>query len=284
MTVRELVKKGAYVIGSCRNMTEGAIALNDIKQQLSLSTTPLIKGGEAEYLQLDLTSFSSIKKFASEFKKKSKKLDVLILNAGVMMPPFSLTQDGYELQIGTNHIGHFLLFKLLEKMLTKSNQARLVTVSSCAHEGSYESGIDFSKFTTGDGYNAVYAYGQSKLANILFSNEVATRYNNTGLTSNSLHPGMIQTDLMRHINNAIGKNYWLQLLTPFFSLINLACMNADQGALTTLYVATSPDMRGVNGKYFQPVAMLTAPSAHATNTTLQQLLWTETEKITRKHW
>jgi NAD(P)-dependent dehydrogenase (short-subunit alcohol dehydrogenase family) len=200
-----------------------------------------------------------------------------------MMPPFSLTDDGFESQIGVNHLGHFVLIKHLNDLIKRS-KSRIVTVSSCAHEGPYPDGIRYESFTSNDSYNPLYAYGQSKLANILFANELASRFNGTGVTSNSLHPGMIKTELGRYVEEQIKKSFVLTLLSPIFALFNTAMMDAGVGALTQLYVATAPELQGVTGKYFHPVARTTQPSKLAQNQTLQKELWEISEKLTRKFW
>lgn len=200
------------------------------------------------------------------------------------MCPFSKTAEGFENQFGTNHLGHFLFVKRLQKVLEDS-KARVVSVSSSAHEdlALYPDGIRFDSFDNDVGYNAVAAYGQSKLANVLFSNELAIRFKSGGATSNSLHPGAIKTELARHVKAQFSSGY-AALLNPLLSLLELGFMDADAGALTQLYVATSPALNGVTGKYFHPVAKEKRPHPRTFNTTLQTRLWEVSENLTRKYY
>ena len=287
VAARELYKKGAKVVIAARNITRGNAAVQDIVKHAATVTssrnaTTAAPVGSIECMELDLMSFKNVKAFAKKFKGKYKKLDVLILNAGIMMPEFALSEDGYESQIQTNHLGHFLLVKLLESHIKKS-KTRIVTVSSTAHEGTYAGGIVFESFTNGSGYNPVYAYGQSKLANLLFSQELARRYNGTGVTANALHPGLVHTDLSRHIEERIRKSVLLALLTPVFALVSTAAMGPEAGSLTTLYVATAPAAATVTGKYFYPIAV-EYPVAPTATVALQKELWARSEKITKKYW
>lgn len=151
-TARELAKKGAKVIVAARSEERGKDAVARIKKSLKGK-----KGADlVEFMKLDLGSFTSIRSFARSFLWNNRQLDMLILNAGVMMPPFELTKDGFESQIGINHLGHFLLTKLLTPMLRRS-KARVVSVSSLSHVGPYPGGIKFETFRNGTGYNAAAA-------------------------------------------------------------------------------------------------------------------------------
>lgn len=270
-TARELFRKGAHVIATSRNKQKGETTVSRILAEVGDSNSQ----GKIEYIELDLSSFGSVKLFANSVLKKFTKIDILILNAGVMMCPFEKTADGIELQIGTNHFGHFLLTKLLLPLIEKQKSpCRIVTVSSIAHHGlEYPGGIRFDSFDNDGGYNDIQAYGQSKLANVLFANELARRYNNTHITSNSLHPGSITTDLVRHVQNK-------DIFSPYLlSIIKLISMDADQGALNQLYVATSPNLDGVTGKYFMPVGKVTSPNPLASDITLQTKLWKKSEEL-----
>jgi len=279
VTVRELARKGANVIATTRSVEKGKIAHSKLLKELNGT----IGIGTIEYIELDLSSMKQIKTFANKVKSKGKNIDIVMLNAGIMMPPFGLTDDGFEQQIGVNHLGHFVLVKLLNDLIKRS-KSRIISVSSCAHEGPYPDGIRYETFTSNDSYNPLYAYGQSKLANILFANELASRFNGTGVTSNSLHPGMIKTELGRYIEEQIKKSFVLTLLSPIFALFNTGAMDSNTGALTQLYVATAPELAGVTGQYFHPIARTAKPSLLAQNKTLQKELWDVSEKLTRKFW
>uniref|UniRef100_J3N0C1 Uncharacterized protein n=2 Tax=Oryza brachyantha TaxID=4533 RepID=J3N0C1_ORYBR len=201
-----------------------------------------------DLMELDLSSMDSVRAFASDFAAKGLPLNILINNAGVMATPFSLSKDGIELQFATNHVGHFLLTHLLlEKMKKTSRESnvegRIVNVSSEGHRFAYREGIRFAKINDESEYNTIGAYGQSKLANILHANELTRRFKDEGvnITANSLHPGSIITNLLRHhsildvLHRTLGK---------------LVLKNAQQGAATTCYAALHPQVKGVSGKYF----------------------------------
>mmetsp|Transcript_11729 Transcript_11729/g.11362 ORF Transcript_11729/g.11362 Transcript_11729/m.11362 type:complete len:345 (+) Transcript_11729:131-1165(+) len=281
VTARELARKGAKVIVACRNQKKGQDAVTRMMEELGA----LPGANLLEYMKLDLGSFAEVRQFAKNFSYKRIKLDMLILNAGVMAPPFGLTVDGFETQIGTNHLGHFLLVKLLTPII-KSSKSRIVHVSSIGHKFSYPGGIKFSSFDNDVDYVPFVAYGQSKLANVLFSNEMARRFNGTGVTSNSLHPGAIKTELVRHIEQSIleGSSVVKYVYDSFQSYLELLSLDPNGGALTQLYVATSPKVEGVSGEYFVPIAIMTKASSQGTNATLGEMLWEESERLTKPFW
>ena len=272
VTVRELVRKGAYVIATARDETRGIEAVQDIANEMKA----IVGAGKVEFALLDLSSFKSVKKFANSYLRKhdNKPLDMLILNAGIMSTPFSLSADGFESQFAVNHLGHFLLTKLLMTKI-KNSGTRIVSVSSLAHLNTYKNGVEFDQLMSNKSYASDKAYGQSKLANILFTNELAVRLKGTQATANSLHPGSIKTELSRHIMNNLG-SYEL-ILAPLIYLAELALMDADMGSLTQLYVATSPKLKGVTGKYFSPIAVESKTSTQAHNLKLQKNLWDVSE-------
>jgi WW domain-containing oxidoreductase len=191
-------------------------------------------------------------------------------NAGVMASPFMLSQDNIELQFATNHLGHFLLTNLLLESMKKTaresnKEGRIVIVSSEGHRFAYHGGIRFDKINVESEYNMVYAYGQSKLANILHANELARRLKEEGveITANSIHPGAIMTNLLRHhsfinvIAGALGK-YVLK--------------NIHQGAATQCYVALNPQVKGVSGEYFMD-SNQAKTSSQAKDAELGKKLW-----------
>eukprot|EP01116_Phalansterium_solitarium_P016714 TRINITY_DN3948_c1_g1_i1.p1 TRINITY_DN3948_c1_g1~~TRINITY_DN3948_c1_g1_i1.p1 ORF type:complete len:311 (-),score=58.89 TRINITY_DN3948_c1_g1_i1:82-1014(-) len=235
-TARILAKRGATVYVASRNERLGREAVEEIKKT---SGSDLVK-----FMQLDLASLASVRKFSEEFHALDVPLNILVNNAGVMATPESKTADGFETQFGTNHLGHFLLTMLLLDRLEEGAPSRVVNVSSEFHfrgTGDY-SDYNFEKTP----YNPWFAYGQSKTANILFSNEFNRRYSSTGITANSLHPGVIATNLMSsYLGNGVLRSIWdnVVALTPMFKSI-------PQGAATSVYCATSPALEGVGGKYF----------------------------------
>jgi len=233
-----------------------------------------LTGKEAVFLKLDLADLKSIKASAEEFKKKEKELHVLINNAGVMVPPIEqLTAQGYDLQFGTNVLGHFYFTKLLLPALlagTKTSpdgKARIVNVSSSGHL--FASGLDFNAFKEGPartkkGTQVLYA--ASKLGNVYISNEFAQRYGKNGIVSTSLNPGNIQSDLQRH-------------LTVYESfLLNFILHPTPSGALTQLWAGTSPEGSELNGKYLIPWARVGQASSVANDTKASAELWTWLEE------
>ena len=150
------------------------------------------------FVQLDLASLDSVRKFAAKILEEECRIDILINNAGVMaLPERKLTQDGFEMQFGTNHLGHFLLTNLLLDRIKEAPSARIVNVSSSAHRTGK---MDFENLNSEKSYSAWVVYGTSKLANILFTRSLAKRLEGTHVTANALHPGVIITELTRHIN------------------------------------------------------------------------------------
>lgn len=227
-TSRALARKGAHVVMACRNLIKGENSANEIRNELDKS--------EIELIKLDLSSLSSIRRFVDDFKENSSTLNLLINNAGVMMPPYSKTVDGFELQFGTNHLGHFALTGLLLDTLMKTGNSRVVTAGSSAHNfGS----IDFEDLNWEKSYKRIGAYGRSKLANLLFTYELQRKLEAAGSTTIAIavHPGWTRTALQRN-------SMFLRFLNPIFG------QNVEKGALPTLYAATSEDVRG--GEYYGP--------------------------------
>ncbi|KAF9614153.1 hypothetical protein IFM89_015472 [Coptis chinensis] len=261
-TARVLSLRGVHVVMAVRNMDAG----NKVKEAI-LKENP---GAKVDVMELDLSSMASVNKFASEYTSAGLPLNILINNAGVMAPPFMLSQDNIEMQFATNHIGHFLLTNLLLETMKntaeKNNiQGRIVNVSSDAHRMTYREGIQFDKINEKSGYSSLYAYGQSKLANVLHANELVRRLKEDGvqITANSLHPGAINTDLLRHhsIINGI-----VQAVGKFF------IKDVPQGAATTCYVALHPQVKGVSGEYFLD-SNIGKASTLARDTELAKKLW-----------
>ncbi|KAJ3693048.1 hypothetical protein LUZ60_012143 [Juncus effusus] len=261
-TARVLAMRGAHVIMAVRNLTSGTNVKNEILKEFP--------NARIEVLELDLTSMASVRKFAKEFKDLNLPLNILINNAGVMATPFLLSEDGIELQFATNHVGHFLLTELLLDIMKKTSQesnieGRIVNVSSMGHSFAPKEGIRFDKINDESTYQTITAYGQSKLANILHANELSRRFKEEGIniTANSLHPGAIITNLLRHHS--------------FFDLIHrtlgkLVLKNAKQGAATTCYIALNPNVKGITGKYFSD-SNLSEPSKKAKDMDLAKNLW-----------
>lgn len=231
-TAIDLANRGAKIYIACRDSKRGEDALKEIKK---------ISGSDKVFfMQLDLASLDSIREFSKNFHSVESHLHILINNAGVMMCPKALTKDGFEMQLGTNHLGHFLLTNLLLDLLKASSPSRIINVSSSGHK--------FGKINKNDlmsekSYSKMGAYGQSKLANILFTLELARQLENVGVTANSLHPGVVQTELGRHMNPALRKYVLEPLFTPFFK-------TPWEGAQTQIRLAVDPELENITGKYF----------------------------------
>ncbi|XP_074566468.1 short-chain dehydrogenase TIC 32 B, chloroplastic-like [Curcuma longa] len=267
-TARVLALRGAHVIIGARNME----AANAVKQNI-LSSIP---SARIDIIQIELSSLKSVRAFAEKFLAMNLPLNILINNAGVMYCPFKLSEDGVEMQFATNHLGHFLLTNLLlEKLKTTAEktgiEGRIVNLSSVAHVGPYSEGIKFDKLNDKKAYNDMMAYGQSKLANILHSNELARRLKEEGVnvTANSVHPGLIRTNLGRHAA------CFITVLRAFTFFL---WKDIPQGAATTCYVALNPNLKGVSGKYFAD-SNLEKPSAKARDEALAKKLWDFSEEL-----
>ncbi|KAK6130075.1 hypothetical protein DH2020_036202 [Rehmannia glutinosa] len=268
-TTRVLALCGVHVIMAVRNV--------DIGKKVKETIIKEIPEAKIDVMELDLGSFASVRKFASEYNSSSLPLNLLINNAGVMAPPFMLSQDNIELQFATNHLGHFLLTNLLLDTMKNTaresqKEGRIVNVSSSGHNYAYREGIRFDKINDSSSYNTVFAYGQSKLANILHANELARRLKEEGveITANSLHPGAIATNLLRHHGIIEG-----EALTHFYiKKINksLKMIEMSQGAATTCYVALHPQVKGVSGEYFAD-SNIAKRSSLASDTDLAKKLW-----------
>ncbi|BBB92484.1 MAG TPA: SDR family oxidoreductase [Methylomusa anaerophila] len=229
-TAKKLAELGATLILACRNQEKG----QDARMEIIAST----KNANIEVMKLDLASFTSIHAFADEFNGRYEKLDVLINNAGIMQGRGAKTADGLELVMGTNHFGHFLLTMLLFDVLRKSAPSRIVIISSMAHEYANFDANDLQTFID----NPLYSYGNSKLANILFTYELARKLQGTGVTANCLHPGVIDSEFYSHAENEEERLRY-EAMKPHM-------ISPEEGALTSVYLASSPEVEGVTGKYF----------------------------------
>jgi NAD(P)-dependent dehydrogenase (short-subunit alcohol dehydrogenase family) len=229
---RALAHKGATVIMACRSLEKGETAAQQIRRE-----NPK---GQLVLQQLDLANLNSVRQFAENFLSEYDKLDILFNNAGIMATPYGKTVDGFELQFGTNHLGHFALTGLLFDLLKNTPESRVVTVTSYAH---YFGKINFDDLNSNRFYQKWLAYGQSKLANVLFGYELqrrsARRSNNP--ISIVAHPGYAATNL--------------QHTSSLFSMLNLImAQSQEMGALPILYAATSPEIQG--GEYIGPDGFL----------------------------
>ncbi|KAK4350864.1 hypothetical protein RND71_030177 [Anisodus tanguticus] len=261
-TTRTLVLRGVHVIMAVRNMGAG----KDVREAIVKE----IPAAKVDVMELDLSSLASVRKFAADFISSCRSLNILINNAGVMAIPFTLSKDNIELQFATNHLGHFLLTNLLldkmkETTRETKREGRIVNVASEAHRVTYREGIRFDKINVQQSYSRYLAYGQSKLANILFTNELTKRLKDDGveITANSLNPGAISTNLFRHMTIVHG------LASTVGKLV---LKNVQQGASTTCYLALNPQVKGVSGEYFLDNNLAT-PSTMAKDMDLAKRLW-----------
>ncbi|XP_046364748.1 retinol dehydrogenase 14-like [Haliotis rufescens] len=266
-TAKDLAVRGARVLLACRDPLKGAAAADDI-----FRTT----GQRLMVKTLDLANLDSVRQFAKDINDEEPKLDILVNNAGVMMCPKMLSKQGYELQFATNHLGHFLLTNLLLGLIQRSAPSRIVVVSS----GIYKRGdINFDDINSEKEYNPYAAYAQSKVANILFSNELAKKLKGTGVTVNSLHPGVIASDLTRHVEDRVP-GVLRFLIKPLYLLVQvLAFKTVKQGAQTSICCAVAEELEGVTGKYFSDCTQ-TKLLPHATDEDAARRLWRLSEEMT----
>ncbi len=220
------------------------------------------------YYIADFSSQRSIRTLAENIKKDYQKLDVLINNAGGVFSAFKLNEDGLEMTIATNHFAYFLLTNLLLDLLKRSDSARIINVASDSH---YNGKLDFDSFTKDKGYFIITAYGQSKLANVLFTAELADRLKDTQITVNCLHPGFVRTDI-----GTKGTKWYASLFWTLAS--RLGAMTAEAGAKTSVYLASSDEVKGVSGKYFDKCKPK-EPAPLATDKQLQKDLWRISEQL-----
>jgi NAD(P)-dependent dehydrogenase (short-subunit alcohol dehydrogenase family) len=234
----EFARVNADLVLACRRPDSANEAIAAIRRQH--------RNARVEFIPLDLSSLASVRQFAETFRRSHPALHVLCNNAGVMAIPFRRTADGFEMQFGTNHLGHFALTGLLLEPLIASGGARVVTVSSGAHR---IGAIRFDDLNWERGYRKWLAYGQSKLANLLFMFELQRRVEKAGvpITSVACHPGYASTNLQYAGARMTGSS----LMEQFWGAMNrVFAQSAAMGALPTLYAATSPNVRG--GDYIGP--------------------------------
>jgi WW domain-containing oxidoreductase len=256
-TLRALTQHGAHVIGTARTLAKASEAAGRIV-------------GPVTPLACELESAESIRACAAAVAALGRPLDIVIANAGIMALPKLEQVKGIEKQFATNHLGHYLLVRLVQSQIEAAPSARVVIVSSNAHTMAPKVGIEFDNLSGERGYRAWSAYGQSKLANILFAKALARRLA-PGSTANTLHPGVIRTNLQRSMNPVIGALLNL-FIGPFGKSI-------PQGAATSCYVAVRPELTGITGQYFDNCAVA-EPSALARDEALGERLWEVSAQLT----
>lgn len=248
-TARVLALRGGHVVGTARTKEKAQDALTF--------------GGTA--LECELSEPSSVRRCAAALRALDRPIDAIICNAGIMALPSPSPKYGLDLQFLTNHIGHFIL--VTESMEKLAPDARVVMVSSGAHHMAPESGIEFDNLDGARDFSPFKAYGQSKLANVLMAKELARRWAGTSRTANSLHPGVIRTNLGRHAREAV-EGFLSQSKTK----------TIPQGAATQCLVATRPELRTTSGEYFAD-CQIKDTSEKAKDAALARQLWERSEKI-----
>jgi NAD(P)-dependent dehydrogenase (short-subunit alcohol dehydrogenase family) len=268
-TAKHFVSIGNEIVMAVRDVNKGEIAKEEILGQYP--------NGKIVVMYLDLSKLSTVHDFVRQFSSRYHSLDLLINNAGVMLPPYSKTEEGFELQFGSNHLGHFALTGLLLPLLEKGEKARVVTLSSIAHRSGV---IDFNNLDGSKGYKAMKFYSQSKLANLLFAKELDLRLKRNGFQTISIaaHPGISATNLFR-----IGKEKTPWYMNP---IIKLIAQPAEKGALPTIMAATDPSL--VGGEYIGPDGAgnrkgnpaIETPHHKVYNHETMKMLWETSEKLT----
>lgn len=253
--MRVLVQRGAEVVGTARSLDKAATACASV-------------GGETVPLACELSEPASVRACVTAVQQLGGELHAIICNAGIMALPKLETKHGYELQFFTNHIGHFILVtRLLDRLAA---DGRVVMLSSDMHKAAPKVGIELDNLDGARGYGAWRAYGQSKLANILFAKQLARRFAGTQRTANAVHPGVIATNLIRHMNPLASVAY--ATFGPLF------LKSIPQGAATEVFVATHPSLAGVSGEYFAD-CNVAKPRGDANDDALAAKLWDESERI-----
>ncbi len=268
-TAKTFARLGARIILAVRNLDKGQTAKQEILNESPEATI--------EVMQLDLSDLESVRAFTEAFTSRFDSLDLLVNNAGVMTPPYAKTKDGFELQFGSNHLGHFALTGRLLPLLLRTENSRVVTLSSLAHRNS---AIYFDNLDGSNGYKAMKFYGQSKLANLMFATELDERLKQHGVSTQSMacHPGISSTNLFK-----IGGR---EMPRIFKGLMNRYLQPATMGALPTVYAATASSLTG--GEYVGPdgkgqrrgYPTLEKPDPAVNDEASRQKLWDISEKLT----
>ncbi|MFW9875426.1 MAG: SDR family oxidoreductase [Candidatus Thorarchaeota archaeon] len=230
-TAKVLGEKGATIIMICRSKERGEAALIELKEKT--------KSDKFELYLADLADPYAIQKAVTQFREKYDKLDVLINNAGLVLGKRIITPLGYEKTFAVNHLGHFLLTYLLLDLLIESAPSRIINVSSGVHRSA---NLNFDDINLSSNYRSLHAYANSKLANLLFTFGLARSLKGTGVTVNALHPGFVRTNFGRR-----GRKWYVRVL---FDLARIFAISVKKGAKTSIYLASSPEVKDLTGKYF----------------------------------
>ena len=261
-TAAALTAAGASVVITARDPGRGEQAVRDIRAAAN-------GRGSVEVRELDLSRLASVRSFAEAFLADHPRLDVLILNAGLTAAKRSVTEDGFETLFQVNHLAHFLLTHLLRERLVASAPARVVVVSSSSHRQA--GALDFDDLQSEHGYVGLRAYARTKLANVLFARELARRLEGSGVTVNSLHPGTVRTGWG-------GDGDAGAILTLGLKLAKWAFLSPEQGARTSVYLASSPEVEGKTCGYYVR-RRLRQPGPNARDDQAARRLWRVSEEL-----
>jgi NAD(P)-dependent dehydrogenase (short-subunit alcohol dehydrogenase family) len=261
-TAVALASMGARVVFTARDEARGSDARTEIRTRSG--------SDEVEVMPLDLATFASVRDFAKRWGDEHDQLDVLVNNAGLILNSRRQTDDGYEMTFQVNHLGPFLLTQLLRDQLVAGDDARVVNVASDAHS-SARRGLDFDDLQSTRHYRGFRVYGKTKLANILFTRELARRWADTGVTANAVHPGFVASSFGRDGDTGRFGALLFPLLKPF-------ALSPEQGARTQVYVASAPELAGITGGYWVKSAPAT-PSAAAQDDAAAARLWQVSEEL-----
>ncbi|XP_078087790.1 retinol dehydrogenase 12 [Mustelus asterias] len=263
---QDLAQRNARVILACRSLERGGRAEREIRHRT---------GNNNVHLRIvDTSSMESVRRFSERIKKEEKRLDILVNNAAASGSQLTITPEGLEQTIATNYLGPFLLTNLLLDLMKCSQNVRIVNISSMIHK---RGKIDFRHFNgenLPNSYGAVM-YNNTKLMNVLFTLELCNRLRHTGVTVNTVHPGLVLTEIMR--NQPLYKRAIFKLIGSFFF------KSPEEGAVSTIYCAVSEEMEGVSGKYIDSDCSLTLPCPTARDKALAKKLWDVSESLTGLH-
>jgi NAD(P)-dependent dehydrogenase (short-subunit alcohol dehydrogenase family) len=252
-TAIQLAEKGFNIVMMVRNKAKAEQTIKEISAKAP--------SAKVDYILVDLTSFKQVRAAAKKFNEKYDKLDVLINNAGLMYPEKVITEDGFELCFQTNHLSHFLLTHLVLDKLKKSKQGRIINLSS---EGHKMGKFDPDNFNAEKGYGSVKQYCFTKLCNLYFTYCLAEKLQGTNITVNAVHPGVVKS--------GFGSDLDKGLLKPIFSIARLFMITNEQGAATSVFLASDPGVSKITGKYFKN-SKETRTNSLTHNQSNQQILW-----------
>jgi NAD(P)-dependent dehydrogenase (short-subunit alcohol dehydrogenase family) len=261
-TAVALARAGADTLITARHEGRGGQAVADIRRDSGSDRVVLVV--------FDLADLASVRKGAEQILDRCERIDVLVNNAGLVLSERTETVDGFEATFGINHLGPFLLTRLLTERLVASAPTRVVNVASTAHQGA-RGGLDFDDLQSTRHYRGMQAYSRSKLANILFTNELARHLSGTGVTANSLHPGTVASGFARDDDATGFLAFGVKVIKPFI-------LTPEKGARTSVYLASSPEVADVTGQYFVKCRART-PSPAARDEAAAALLWSVSEEL-----